>query len=720
MNRTISILALAAGMSLAPACVMDQGTGKPDTDDTKTDNSDTKAERWGAADSPSGFASNLNYKIAELPQEGEATNKPWPETYWPTYRDSVNYKWAGPSSDSAVKKYEKAFGGTGLEDKISQYYGIDHYKSRTACTKDSDCNADIGEACAKRDGKTDGYCIPSWWGICHAWSPLAVLHAEPEHAVTYNGVTFEINDIKALMTIAFDKTRTKFVSLRCNTNSNDLANDAYGRPADSNAECRDTNPGTMHVLVTNYLGLRGEGFVEDRTFDDQVWNQPLEGYTITQQDEISARDANELLGAKSEGGRSTDANGSVAKDEWKHQAAVAVNPGEGFTVIMSGSDDADLYVKFGSQPTTSSYDCRPYAGGSSEECALTVPDGVTQAFVSVRGYAASSNFQLHITAGGHIPDSYVFNADADKFYHVKMNLRYITEASAETNAHLGGDSRYIRTDHYEYILELQNDKIIGGEWVGASKHDHPDFLWLPLDRQNFSIAGGALSYSKIKLIYDQSISPENPGGGSTDVTTVSEDGTVAKNEWKHYGPFEVGTGGQLKATMTGSGDADLYVRKGSAPTPTEYDCRPYKGSSNEECTVTGAGTYYVSVRGYAATSDFSVDIEYGGTGTEPPPVTPPTTISHLNLQDSVEHGQMKYYTVDLPAGATITIKTFAPTDIDLYIQMGSQPTTDSYLERAWTTSGNETLTYTATSNGTLHIGVAGYASGTSDFTLRTE
>ncbi|QSQ22000.1 M4 family metallopeptidase [Pyxidicoccus parkwayensis] len=54
----------------------------------------------------------------------------------------------------------------------------------------------------------------------------------------------------------------------------------------------------------------------------------------------------------------------------------------------------------------------------------------------------------------------------------------------------------------------------------------------------------------------------------------------------------------------GTGDADLYVRFGSAPTTTTYDCRPYKSGNAESCTITKttAGTYYVNIRGYSAYS----------------------------------------------------------------------------------------------------------------------
>src|SRR5690606_8137650 len=39
--------------------------------------------------------------------------------------------------------------------------------------------------------------------------------------------------------------------------------------------------------------------------------------------------------------------------------------------MSGGSGDADIYVKFGSQPTSSSYDCRPYQGGNAESCSFS-------------------------------------------------------------------------------------------------------------------------------------------------------------------------------------------------------------------------------------------------------------------------------------------------------------------------------------------------------------
>lgn len=59
---------------------------------------------------------------------------------------------------------------------------------------------------------------------------------------------------------------------------------------------------------------------------------------------------------------------------------------------------------------------------------------------------------------------------------------------------------------------------------------------------------------------------------------------------------------------SGSGDADLYVRQGSQPTTTTYNCRPYLSGNYEFCTIDApaAGTWYISIRGYAAYSGASL------------------------------------------------------------------------------------------------------------------
>ena len=67
--------------------------------------------------------------------------------------------------------------------------------------------------------------------------------------------------------------------------------------------------------------------------------------------------------------------------------------------ISGGSGDADLYVRFGSQPTTSSYDCRPYQSGNNESCPIPSPQAGTY-HVMVRAYSAYSGLSLSGTFDG--------------------------------------------------------------------------------------------------------------------------------------------------------------------------------------------------------------------------------------------------------------------------------------------------------------------------------
>jgi Zn-dependent metalloprotease len=73
-------------------------------------------------------------------------------------------------------------------------------------------------------------------------------------------------------------------------------------------------------------------------------------------------------------------------------------------------------------------------------------------------------------------------------------------------------------------------------------------------------------------------------------------------------------------TSGGTGDADLYVKLGSAPTASSYDCGSYGVDSNESCPITpaSAGTYYVKLQAYTAISGVSLTGSYteGGSGDE--------------------------------------------------------------------------------------------------------
>ena len=76
---------------------------------------------------------------------------------------------------------------------------------------------------------------------------------------------------------------------------------------------------------------------------------------------------------------------------WK----LAVPAGQAKVVfaMSGGTGDADLYVRSGSKPTTTTYTCRPYLTGNNETCTITAP-AAGDYYVMIRGYAAYTGVTL--------------------------------------------------------------------------------------------------------------------------------------------------------------------------------------------------------------------------------------------------------------------------------------------------------------------------------------
>lgn len=214
-------------------------------------------------------------------------------------------------------------------------------------------------------------------------------------------------------------------------------------------------------------------------------------------------DDNELVDGQAKTGLSGQAN------EQAYYTMTVPSGTTNVTFTMSGgTGDADLYVRAGSQPTTSTYDCRPYKGGNNEQCSIDNP-----------------------TAG---------------IYHVMLR-----GYSAYSGANLVGNI------------------------TGAS-------------------SGGGTGL---------------PQAGGITITDISAN----SGQWKHYTlDVPAGMASFTVTTSGGSGDADLYVKFGSQPTSSNYNCRPYKNGNEETCTFTNpqAGTWYLSVNAYRTFSGLTLSGQY--------------------------------------------------------------------------------------------------------------
>jgi hypothetical protein len=85
------------------------------------------------------------------------------------------------------------------------------------------------------------------------------------------------------------------------------------------------------------------------------------------------------------------ATGTVARDQELMLEFVPPANATQISVTLQGDGDADLYTRFDVPPTLESYSCRPYIGGSNEECNH---NAARPLFVKVRGFAETSNFAV--------------------------------------------------------------------------------------------------------------------------------------------------------------------------------------------------------------------------------------------------------------------------------------------------------------------------------------
>ncbi|QDQ25195.1 hemagglutinin [Chitinimonas arctica] len=83
----------------------------------------------------------------------------------------------------------------------------------------------------------------------------------------------------------------------------------------------------------------------------------------------------------------------AANSEWHNFLTVPAGARNLTFKLSGGTGDADLYIKFGSRPTTSSWDFRPYRSGNNETVTIPVAKTGTY-FVMLRGYSAYSGVTL--------------------------------------------------------------------------------------------------------------------------------------------------------------------------------------------------------------------------------------------------------------------------------------------------------------------------------------
>ncbi|HET9237725.1 MAG TPA: hypothetical protein VFO10_10765 [Oligoflexus sp.] len=259
-------------------------------------------EAWDQSNNPAKIA-GINYEadFSKLPLKGDADHKGWSDSYWPTYRGGIGYRWQTEKAGFKIEDFKQKTGVRFTTLSPAEKYDVLLNDNSFPTLESERVRTLIMKTIPAVDGESNpdyvaGYEIPGWEGLCHGWAPAALNFQEPTKSVTRklrngNSVTFYPADIKALLTYYQQEpgnrsTRTDFVSQRCNDDfkalkaqldAGEITRAQYNSARESSA-CRDMNAASLHILLANEIGVKKTGFVVDVTRDIEVWNQPVNSY----------------------------------------------------------------------------------------------------------------------------------------------------------------------------------------------------------------------------------------------------------------------------------------------------------------------------------------------------------------------------------------------------------------------------------------------------------
>lgn len=209
---------------------------------------------------------------------------------------------------------------------------------------------------------------------------------------------------------------------------------------------------------------------------------------------------------------------------------------------------------------------------------------------------------------------------------------------------------------------------------------------------------GGLSSSVNKVI---SVSSGDNNSLTSGVTVNNLSGAKANEQDFYIDTTTVNTRVDIQLSG-GSGDADLYVKKGSVPTKTDYDCRPFIGGNNESCDVLLAspGRVYIRLIGYSAYNGASLL----ATNT----VSTPNEYPKENLTATTNNWLRHVYTATQNETVNVSINGGSG-DADLYINKTGEPTDNSYTCRPYLSGNNESCSVTLSVGEALYIGIKAYS-----------
>ena len=271
---------------------------------------------------------------------------------------------------------------------------------------------------------------------------------------------------------------------------------------------------------------------------------------------------------------------------------------------MSGSGDADLYVRFGSLPTVNDWDYRPYSGGSDEVVAVDGPQmGVW--YVMIRGYSEYSGLALTASyEGAAISRIIELQGDLD-FGNIPVGDTVLRNVSI----------RNVGTSELS-VSGLSMPSGFSGSWSGViapGAQQQVEIVFSPTVEQVYL---GALTV----------LSNKTSGANSLSMSGTGVITQITLQNGAQVGPFSGFQGSQSfffidvpsgQASLDlqlqgGSGNADLYVKYGARPSLSSFDYRTNDGASDDVLSIASpqAGRWFILLNAETQFTDVRLTAEY--------------------------------------------------------------------------------------------------------------
>jgi len=194
------------------------------------------------------WGSDFVWKFDDLPAEGSVDE-------WRIPYSGHIYPDSSGGTVKALRKYDRAYnGGQPLAENYERRdttaykpvtrYITERYGWRGRFT---------------RTRRVTTYGVPHWYGHCNGWTSAAIRHAEPVKTVVRNGVEFTPADIKAMLAEIY-------MYLDCEMLDGDGGS---------------VNPGTLHAILTNWIGRGKHPIAMEADPGKEKWNYPIYKYVAT-------------------------------------------------------------------------------------------------------------------------------------------------------------------------------------------------------------------------------------------------------------------------------------------------------------------------------------------------------------------------------------------------------------------------------------------------------